>query len=416
MGIYKINGGRKLSGKFEPESAKNSVLALVAAATLTDEEVVIRYCPLIDDVKNILEILSYLGINTHFEKDALIIHAQNRKGFFVPENLCEKLRASTYMMGALLSTYGKAVLGYPGGCKIGQRPLDIHLDGLIKTGVNVAEKEGRIYCERIAQPFGKYLLKYPSFGATVNLILASVIGKGRVILQNVAREPEIQDLCNFLNSMGAKISGAGTCLIEIQGVNKLFGTEYFPISDRIETGTYLLAAAITRGEIEIKSKNVKNIQELLNKILINSCNLLSNNDIIYINFNSIPKGFDISTGPFPKFPTDLQSQTLAYLTLCKGKSIVAENVFDNRFSCVSQLTKMGANITLEGNMAIISGVERLVGCDVWAGDLRSGSALVLAGLSAQGETNVYDVEYLKRGYLNMVSKLNCLGADITEIF
>lgn len=415
MGIYKINGGKRLSGKFEPESAKNSVLALMVAATLTDEEVVIKDCPLIEDVKNMIKILSFLGVKTRFEDNALIVCAKDRKGFFVPGNMCEKLRASSYLMGALIAVHKKAVLGYPGGCAIGQRPLDIHIEGLRKTGVRVIDGETKIKCFRQSEPNGVYSMKYPSFGATVNLILSSVLGEGRVLLKGVAKEPEIIDLCNFLNSMGARICGGGTDTIEIICVKKLFGTEYQPISDRIETGTYLLATAITGGEIEIKAKNALNIQLLLNKILNNSCYLLYKNDIIYIKFDLPNKGFDISTGPYPAFPTDLQSQTLVYLALCKGKFNVVENVFENRFSFVPQLIKMGADVTLNANVATIQGVKELVGNEVYAGDLRSGSALVLAGLIANGTTEVHNVEYIKRGYLNMVSKLNQMGADIIEV-
>ena len=412
MKKYLITGGKKLYGKVEIESAKNSVLALLAGALLTDEEVIIKNCPKIQDVISMIEILSYLGVKTVFQDKNLVINAKERKGFCVPKNLTEKLRSSIYLMGALVGKNGVAEIAMPGGCKIGARPIDIHINSLKKLGVKITEKDDKLLCQRLSKTGGIIIFPLASVGATVNTILATVLLNGKTIIYNCAKEPEIIDLAKFLNKMGAKISGAGTSRIEIHGVKRLHGTEYTPISDRIEAGTYLLASAITGGEIEIHNGNLENITLLAHKISNISCKIGIKNDIIYTKCMGCRKPFNIETGPFPKFSTDLQSQAMAYLSVCQGQSVIKETLFENRFSQVTQLVKMGANISVQGRVAFITGVPRLVGAQVDANDLRGGASLVLAGLNAEGQTIVNNVEHIERGYLNMVDKLKMLGAEI----
>lgn len=412
MKKYIIDGGVRLSGAVKAESAKNSVLALLAGAVLTDEQVVIKNCPPIIDVLSMIEILSNLGVKCRFEETSLIVDASNRKGFCVEKKLMQKLRSSSYMMGALLATQGRAEICYPGGCKIGERPLDIHLDAFRKTGVIVEENGDNIRLKKVNYDGGRVIFPVASVGATVNIILHSVIGNGKTIIHNCAREPEIVDLGNFLNSMGAKIRGLGQSKIEIEGVKKLHGTEYTPLPDRIEIGTLLLSCAITGGCIEIANANLQNIRLLCHKISNTSCKIDSINDIIYINLKGERNAFNIETGPFPAFPTDLQPQTLAYLTVCNGCSVVKETLFEKRFTQVDDLIKMGADIYLHNNCAYVKGVKGLVGNFVQAKDLRGGASLVIAGLVASGQTIIDGVEHIERGYLNLDKKLLSLGAKI----
>lgn len=413
MKKYFVEGGRKLSGSVTIESAKNSVLALIAASILTEEQVVIKNCPKILDVLNMVEILSYLGVCVGFTSNELIINAKKRKGFCVPEELSSKLRTSIYFLGALSTVEGKAKIFMPGGCNIGDRPIDLHISSLKSLGVIVKSREDGLWCERVSNKGGTYIFSLPSVGATINALLASVKCNGKTILYNCAKEPEIKDLACFLNSMGAKINGAGSSRIEIIGVKELRGTEYTPIPDRIETGTFLLAGAITGGKIQIKNANIENINILLHKISNNSCKLSVKNDIINADFGQTKKGFNIETGPFPKFPTDLQPPVVAYLSICEGCFRVKEHMFERRFFYTEELVKMGADIEINGSQAIVKGVKGLVGAEVEAKDLRGGAALVLAGLGASGVTVIEGAEFIERGYYNLPDKLNKLGAKVT---
>lgn len=415
MKKYQIFGGNKLYGRINAESAKNSVLALMAGALLTDEEVIIENCPKIIDVLNMVNILSSLGAKAEFNDNRLLINASSRKGFCVEKDLSKKLRTSIYFMGSLIGKGGVAQLYMPGGCDIGERPIDIHINSLKKLGVKVTVKDEQILCQRLNKKGGRVIFPFPSVGATVNVMLASVLTNGTTIIYNCAKEPEIKDLANFLNSMGAKISGAGTSRIEILGVKKLGGTCYKPISDRIEVGTYLLASAIAGGEIEISNANMQNIELLAHKISNISCKITYNSDIIYIKNKQRGFAFNLETGPFPKFSTDLQPQTLAYLSVCRGQSIVKETLFENRFSQVSDLVKMGADVKVVDNVAYVNGVSKLKGCVVKAKDLRGGASLVLASLNADGVTTIEDVEHIERGYFDMAHKLSSLGAKINVI-
>ena len=337
MEKYIINGGKKLSGKVKIQSAKNSVLPIMAGAILTDEQVVIKNCPKIKDVMSMLNILTHIGCLWQFDGDNLIINASNVDKYSVPKALASEMRSSIFMLGALISRFKKAEIFLPGGCDIGLRPIDIHLSALNKLGVKESTFEDKIFCSANSLVGNNVYLNFPSVGATENIILASVLAKGKTQIFNSAKEPEIVDLMNFLNSMGAKIYGAGTSTILIEGVNKLHGTEYTPISDRIECGTFMLATAITGGEIEIYNGSAKNISVLIHKLCDNTCKITTNNDIIYIKNREIRKSFSFSTGPYPMFPTDLQAQTMSLLSVCNGKSVIVENIFEKRFSHVSSL-------------------------------------------------------------------------------
>lgn len=414
MEKYIINGGRKLEGKIKIESAKNSVLPILAACTLTDEEIVIKNCPKIKDVISMLKILSHLGVEWHFEQENLVVCASTMNSYSIPQNLASELRSSIFMLGALLSRFNRAKIYFPGGCDIGLRPIDIHISALENLGTIISDINGQIICSAKNLAGKEIYLDFPSVGATENLMLASVLAKGKTQIHNCAKEPEIVDLMNFLNRMGAKVYGAGTSTILIEGVKKLHGCEYQPISDRIECGTYLIAAAITGGKIEIINSNSKNISFLIHKLCNNTCKISIKSDIIYLTSNQSRKGFSFSTGPYPLFPTDLQAQTMSLLSVSQGLSVVSENIFEMRFKHVPELVKMGANICVKGQNAIITGVSRLNGANVVAQDLRGGAALVLAGLNAEGRTVISDVHHIERGYFLMEEKLRSLGADIVK--
>lgn len=414
MEKYVINGGRRLSGKLHVESAKNSVLPILAASILTDEEVVIKDCPKILDVLNMIRILVSLGVKTRFCDGDLVVNSSGLNGFSVSNALGSQLRSSVFMMGALLSRCKKAELAYPGGCEIGLRPIDIHIRGLKNLGVNIEDTGGEIICSVENVSGGEVYLDFPSVGATENIMLASVFAKGKIEIRNAAKEPEIVDLMRFLNAMGAKVYGAGTSTILIEGVEKLHGAVFKPTSDRIEAGTYLIATAINGGEVELDNCNVKNISSLVHKLCDNACKIIIKNDIIYLKSGGVRKAFSFATGPYPCFPTDLQAPLMSLATVSDGVSMVTENVFEMRYRHVQELIKMGADITVSGRTAIVKGVKRLTGATVRAQDLRGGAALVLAGLNAEGKTVVEDVVHIQRGYLDMDKKLRSLGADIKK--
>lgn len=414
MDKYVINGGGIISGKLKIESAKNAVLPMMAAALLTEEEVVIKNCPEISDVVNMSKILASLGAEVNFSEGNLIINSKNISSYSVSETLSKEIRTSVLTLGALLSRAKKAVIAYPGGCNLGARPIDIHIAALKTLGAEVFEYGGEIVCNAKRLKGKDVYFSFPSVGATENVMLAAVTAKGITRIRNAAKEPEIVDFANMLNKMGAKISGAGSCEMEIEGVKKLYGAVYTPVFDRIEAGTYLLAAAVTGGEIEISNVQSENISSLIGKLCDNSCKISIKNDIIYLRAGRMRKSFGITTGPYPMFPTDLQAPATVLAAVSEGVSVIEENVFDSRFCHAQELVKMGADITLYGKRARVCGVKKLRGAEVRAHDLRCGAALVLAGLAAEGRTVVRDIKYLERGYSAMDKKLKCLGADIVK--
>ena len=412
MESYVINGGRRLNGKIKSQTAKNSVLPILAASILTDEEVVIMSCPKIQDVLNMVKILNALGVNTEFQNENLIINGSGINTYSVPSILAKELRSSIFMLGSLIARMRKAVIPYPGGCNIGTRPFDLHISALFEMGVNITDVGNKLVC-RADRLRGKELyLDFPSVGATENLMIAGVLAEGKTEIHNAAKEPEIVDLMNFLNSMGAKVYGAGTSTIFIEGVKHLHGTCYKPIFDRIEIGTFLIATAICGGEVEIVGCDIKNISALVHKLCDNTCKITTKDDIMYIKSRGSGKSFSIDTGPHPSFPTDLQSQMMSLATVADGTSAITENVFESRYQLVPDLISMGADITVKGRTAIINGVKKLHGSKMCAKDLRGGAALVIAALGAEGVSNVYNIRHIDRGYLDFDKKLQMLGADV----
>ncbi len=414
MGKYLINGGRKLSGKIRAESAKNSVLPILAASILTSEQVVILDCPMISDVVNMISILRSIGVKITRSANNLIVDSSCINDFSLSQNLSGELRSSIYMMGALVSRVKKAKLYYPGGCDIGLRPIDIHISALKSLGVSIEELGGEIVCTAGRLKGADIYLDFPSVGATENAILAAVKAEGKTEIHNAAKEPEIIDLMNFINSMGGKVFGAGTSTILVEGVKNLSGTTFRPSFDRIEAGTYLLAAAITGGEIEISNCNIKNISSLVHKLCDNTCKVRVKDDIIYLKSGQVGKSFNLETGPYPCFPTDLQAPMTALACVSEGISVITENVFEMRYKHVPELIKMGADISVKGRTAIVRGVKGLNGASVRCRDLRGGASLVLAGLAARNCTEILDVYHVERGYFNLEEKLRMIGADVVR--
>ena len=415
MGKFVINGGKKLYGGVKIQGSKNAVLPMIAGALLTEDEVLIENCPKIDDVITMTKILNDLGVKTSFIDCGLLINSSCINSYTVNKKMSKKLRSSIFLMGALVSRLKKALITIPGGCDIGIRPIDIHISSLKELGVDFTFIGEEIFCCAENLKGGKIRLNYPSVGATENALMASVLACGETIIDNVAKEPEVCDFINFLNNMGAEIYGAGTKTLVVKGVKKLHGIKYKPIFDRIEAGTFLLAGIITGGNIEIYGVDYKNISCLTDKFYDNTCKIRLTNDIMYIQSGEKRNSFSLDTGPFPAFPTDLQAQAMAYLSVADGVSYVNETVFENRFKHVKELNKMGADIKIEGNVAIVNGVKKLKGARVKSTDLRAGASLVLAGLVADGTTEVCGIEHILRGYQDLDLKLRALGADVTKV-
>ncbi len=416
MDKFMIDGGNKLYGTVNLQRAKNTVLPILAASILTDEQVKIRGIPPIVDVENMLRILTELGCKVTRQKDYTVIDSSNAVSHEIPSSLTKELRSSVFMLGSVLARFHRAKISYPGGCDIGLRPIDLHLLGLKRLGVEITEEGGYITCEADKIVGNEILLDFPSVGATENILLASVKAEGRTIIQNAAKEPEIVDLQNFLNLMGAKIKGAGSETIVVEGVQRLHGVEYTPIGDRIEAGTYLIAGAICGGKIQIKGIFPENISALLHKLRENGCKIYTKNDKIVLSSTGKLKSADlIETMPFPGFPTDMQAQYTTLCTIAKGTTVVVENLFETRYKYAGELKRMGADITVRGRTAIVRGVETLHGATVTASDLRGGAALVLAGLKAEGQTTVLDVSHIDRGYADFEYKIRALGGVIRRI-
>ena len=413
MSKYIIFGGRALDGSIGVDCAKNAYLPILAGTILCDGEVILNHAPHFSDIENMCLILKKLGLKVVRNGDTLIINGENANPSFVPVDIAKTLRSSIFTLGAMLGRFKKARVAYPGGCDIGLRPINIHLKGLKDLGVTITESHGTLICDASNMHGGNISLDFASVGATENLILASVLGSEKVTINNCAREPEVVDMCNFLNKMGARIFGAGTSFIEIEPVKRLGGTEYTPIPDRIIAGTYLIAGAITHGKIEIKGCKPANFASLIDKLRDSGCILRVKSDKIYLKSPKTLKSVGlIETQVYPGFPTDLQAQMLALQTVSKGCCVVQENIFESRFKFVPELIKMGANVKVRDCTAFVEGVPSLSGAEVYAKDLRGGASLVLAGLCANGYTTVNDIYHIERGYANLDSKLNELGADI----
>ncbi|OKZ75842.1 MAG: UDP-N-acetylglucosamine 1-carboxyvinyltransferase [Clostridium sp. 26_22] len=415
MSSYIIEGGHKLEGTVKISGSKNAALPILAATVLNVGKTTLYNVPNIQDTQMMFKILETLGGKVEKKNNKIIIDTSKINKFEIPEELMHKMRSSVILAGALLGRYKKAIFSYPGGCDIGSRPIDLHLRSFEKLGINVVKNYGNIICNAEKIKGEKIDLDFPSVGATENAILASVLAEGTTTITNAAREPEIIDLQNFLNKMGAKIIGAGTNEIQITGVKKLKDISYNIMPDRIETGTFLCLAVATKGNLILENTNAEHITPVITKLQEAECKIEIEKNKIKINSNKKIKALDIKTMPYPGFPTDMQSVFSAMLTTAKGTSIIVENIFENRFKYTQELNKMGAKITVEGKSAIIRGVRKLYGANVKATDLRGGAALVLAGLSAKGVTKVDDIEYILRGYENFDKKLRNINADIQMI-
>lgn len=416
MDTYVIDGGEKLYGKVQAQSAKNAVLPLLAAAILTDEQVRIRGVPVIADVENMLRILVEVGCKISRKNGYVQIDSSNAISHEIPARLTKELRSSVFMLGSVLTRFHKAKISYPGGCDIGLRPIDLHLLGLRRLGVEIVEEGGFIECTAERLKGAEILLDFPSVGATENIMLAAVKAEGLTIIRNAAKEPEIVDLQNFLNAMGAKVHGAGGGTVIVEGVKRLHGVDYTPIGDRIEIGTYLIATAICGGEIQTSGVFAENIAALLHKLRENGCKIHAKNDRIELQSSGRLQSVNIlETMPFPGFPTDLQAQYASLCCTANGTTLIVENLFETRYKYAGELKRMGADITVRDRTAVIRGVKRLHGARVTAGDLRGGAALVLAALGAEGKSTVCDLSHVDRGYESFEYKLKMLGAKIKRV-
>lgn len=412
-----INGKAVLKGNIKIGGAKNAALALMSAAIMADGEVILENVPEINDVMVMLEIIRSMGADVAWqEKETLKIKSPEKVNSHPPYNLVKKLRASNLLLGPMLARYGKAKVALPGGCKIGNRPMDLHFKGLCGLGAQLELDRGYIKAEAGGLQGARVYLDFPSVGATENLMMAACLAKGQTVIENVAKEPEIVDLANFLNCLGAKVRGAGTDVIKIQGVDKLFGcSRYCVIPDRIEAGTFMVAAAATGGDVTLENVISTHLEPVSAKLREANVEIIEDEDTIRVKAGRPLKPIDIKTMPYPGFPTDLQSQMMAMLATIPGTSIITENIFENRFQVADELKRLGANIKVEGRLAVIEGVQSLQGTQVKATDLRAGAALVVAALTAAGTTEIYKPDYIYRGYHQFENKLKQLGADITSL-
>lgn len=414
-----INGGKALHGEVQISGAKNSALPIMAATLLATDNVTIANVPHLKDVTTMMELLGQLGAQlTVDEKMNVQVDASHVNEYTAPYELVKTMRASIVVLGPLLARFGQADVSLPGGCAIGTRPVDLHLKALKAMGADITVKNGYIKarCKKGRLQGKPLVFDTVTVTGTENVLMAAVLADGKTIIKNAAREPEVVDLANFLTQMGAKISGAGTPTIEVEGVESLSGGNYAVMPDRIEAGTYLAAGALTRGKVTVRRVKPDNLLSMLCKFEEAGAELSIGEDWVTLNMHGLrPQAVNISTAPYPAFPTDMQAQFMALNTIADGASSVIENIFENRFMHVQELQRMGAQIHLNGNTAMINGVEKLTGAPVMATDLRASASLILAGLAAEGETTVERVYHVDRGYERIEEKLSILGADIKRI-
>lgn len=413
MEQYAIKGGNPLVGEVEIGGAKNAALAILAAAIMTDETVLIENVPDVRDTNVMMQAMESIGVVINrIDRHTVKINASQVHDLVIEDDYIKKIRASYYLLGALLGKYSKAEVALPGGCNIGLRPIDQHIKGFRALGANVRIEHGLIITEADKLKGNHIYMDVVTVGATMNVMMAAVMAEGQTVIENAAKEPHVVDLANFLNSMGANIKGAGTDVIRIRGVAKLHGTEYGIIPDQIEAGTFMFAAAVTKGDVTVKNVIPKHLESISAKLLEIGCEIEESDDAVRV-VAAKPLGHThVKTLPYPGFPTDMQPQITVALGLSAGTSIVTESIFENRFKYVDELTCMGANIKVEGNTAIIDGVPKYTGASITAPDLRAGAALVIAGLAADGITTVDDIKYIERGYEDFHLKLQSLGAQI----
>ena len=413
-----IRGGVPLCGEIRISGAKNAALPILAATLLTDKPVLIGNIPHLHDITTTMELLGLMGSELMLDERMNIeVNNCNLSRLYAPYELVKTMRASILVLGPLLSRYGQAQVSLPGGCSIGSRPVDLHLKGLSAMGAEIEVDDGYIHA-RARRLHGAYIdFDTVTVTGTENLMMAATLADGRTVIENAAQEPEVTDLANCLNTMGAKISGAGTSRIEIDGVNQLTGTNYDILPDRIETGTYLVAAAMTGGKIKLKNSDPSLLEAVLQKLTEAGAEVVSEDNSISLSMESGTRlrAVDIVTAPFPGFPTDMQAQFTAMNCIAEGRAVITENIFNNRFMHVAELQKMGADLALDGNRAVVNGVDKLTGSTITARDLRASACLILAGLVARGETLVEQVYHIDRGYETIEEKLMQLGARIRRL-
>ena len=413
-----VNGGRKLNGEITVQGAKNSVLPILVATLLVDGVSVIHNCPMLSDVDATIKILQYLGCKVNRENHTVAVDSTNVFRDNVPDNLMREMRSSIVFLGGILGRMGRAKLSTPGGCEIGLRPIDLHLSAMEQFGATVTDEDGFLVCSSGENSLQgtRITLSFPSVGATENIILAATCAMGTTIISNAAREPEISDLADFLNRCGAKIRGAGDSTVVIEGVEKLTPAEHTVIPDRIVASTYLIATAMTGGKIVINSIVPSHIAPIIQPLRESGCNIEVNKKQVILESPKILKRIRmIRTMPHPGFPTDVQAQIMALTTVADGTSVIVENIFESRFKHIGELLRFGAKIHVEGRMAVVEGVHHLNGANVRATDLRGGSAMILAGLSARGTTEITEIYHIDRGYETPEKTLSELGADIKRV-
>lgn len=416
MEQYIIKGGNPLVGEVEIGGAKNAALAILAASIMTDETVLIDNMPDVRDINVLLQAIEEIGASVErIDRHTVKINGSNIRGTTIDNEYIKKIRASYYLIGALLGKYKKAEVALPGGCNIGSRPIDQHIKGFKALGTEVSIEHGLIKTKAENLVGNHIYLDVVTVGATINIMMAASMASGSTIIENAAKEPHVVDVANFLNSMGANIKGAGTDVIRIVGVEKLHKSEYSIIPDQIEAGTFMLAAAATKGDVTVKKVIPKHLEAITAKLVEMGCEVEELDDAVRVVAAKRLVHTHVKTLPYPGFPTDMQPQFSVTLALSSGTSIVTESIFENRFKYVDELTRMGASIKVEGNTAIIDGVTKFTGAQVNAPDLRAGAALVIAGLAAEGFTTVEDIIYIERGYEDFDEKLRSLGGNIEKV-
>ena len=416
MEQYIMKGGNPLVGEVNISGAKNAALGILAASVMTDETVIIENLPDVRDINVMLEAIQEIGARVERpDRHTVRINASGIGEVSVDDEYIRRIRASYYFIGALLGKYKSAQVPLPGGCNIGSRPIDLHLKGFRALGAEITVERGAVIANALKLKGAHIYLDKVSVGTTINVMMAATLAEGLTIIENSAKEPHVVDVANFLNSMGANIKGAGTDIIRIRGVEKLHGTEYSIIPDQIEAGTFMCAAAITRGDVMVKNVIPKHLEAISAKLIEIGCEVIEFDDAVRVVGKPVQHHTNINTLPYPGFPTDMQPQITVTLALAKGTSIVTESIFENRFKYVDELARMGGNIKVEGNVAVIDGVKSFSGAAVNAPDLRAGAALVIAGLAAEGYTVVDEIGYIQRGYECFEEKLRGLGAMIEKV-
>ena len=416
MEQYAIKGGNPLVGEVEIGGAKNAALPILAAAIMSDETVLIENVPDVRDTNALLQAMESIGVVVErLDRHTVKINGSHIHAHVIEDDLIKKIRASYYLIGALLGKYKEAQVVLPGGCNIGSRPIDQHIKGWKALGTKVDIAHGLISAKAECLKGSHIYMDVVSVGATINVMMAAVMAEGQTIIENAAKEPHVVDLANFLNSMGANIKGAGTDVIRIKGVSRLHKTEYAIIPDQIEAGTFMFAAAVTKGDVTVKNVIPKHLESITAKLIEIGCEVEESDDAVRVVASKPLVHTHVKTLPYPGFPTDMQPQIAVALGLSGGTSIVTESIFENRFRYVDELTRMGANIKVEGNTAIINGVSKYTGASVSTPDLRAGAALVMAALAAEGYSVIEEIHYIQRGYEDFELKLQSLGAQIEKV-